>query len=94
MLSIIGVMNRCFEPKRWFRTCEFHLLMKALKNQIPMDLSIINELVEDTMGGTSGERYVIYLISLEKKFQEILHTEVALSPEVMNEVPYQSLSKY
>lgn len=54
MLSIIGVMNRCFEPKRWFRTCEFHLLMKALKNQIPMDLSIINELVEDTMGGTSG----------------------------------------
>lgn len=38
------------------------------------------------MGGTSGERYVIYLTSLEKKFLEILHTDVALNPEVMNEV--------
>lgn len=57
-------------------------------------LSVITELVEDSMGGTSGGIYAIYLTSLVKNLQEISNTEVSLVAKAMKEALYEGLFKY
>lgn len=57
-------------------------------------LSIITELVEDSMGGTSGGIYAIYLTSLVKNLQEVKDTSISLVARAMKEALYEGLFKY
>lgn len=57
-------------------------------------LSVITELVEDSMGGTSGGIYAIYLTSLVKNLQELPNTEIKSIAGAMKEALYDGLFKY
>lgn len=57
-------------------------------------LSVITEIVEDSMGGTSGGIYAIFLTSLVKHLQEAKSTDVALVATAMKGALYDGLFKY
>lgn len=57
-------------------------------------LSVITELVEDNMGGTSGGIYAIYLTSFVKHLQELEDVEIPLVAKAMELALYDGLFKY
>lgn len=57
-------------------------------------LSVITELVEDSMGGTSGGIYAIYLTSLVKNLQQLPNAEITSIANAMREALYEGLFKY
>lgn len=61
----------------------------------PVDtLSRITDVVEDSMGGTSGGIYAIYLTSLVKNLQACKDTEVSLIAGAMKDALYDGLFHY
>lgn len=57
-------------------------------------LSVITEIVEDSMGGTSGGIYAIYLTSLVKNLQELKSADVSLVANALKNALYDGLFKY
>lgn len=57
-------------------------------------LSVITEVVEDSMGGTSGGIYAIFLTSLVKNLQELDSSDVALIASALKNALYDGLFKY
>lgn len=78
-------------------------ITKALENGVISEsqlsdpctvLSIITEIVEDSMGGTSGGIYAIFLTSLTKHLQECSNTEISTVAQALQKALYDGLFHY
>ncbi|OBA24527.1 dihydroxyacetone kinase [Metschnikowia bicuspidata var. bicuspidata NRRL YB-4993] len=57
-------------------------------------LSVITEIVEDSMGGTSGGIYAIYLTSLVKNLLDLKNMDIKLVAQALKTALYDGLFKY
>lgn len=67
---------------------------KATLNDPVATLSTITEIVEDTMGGTSGGLYSIYLTALVKNLQKIDEISVTEVAKALSDALYNGLFQY
>lgn len=68
-------------------------LQKNLSDPVAT-LSVITEIVEDSMGGTSGGIYAIYLTSLVKNILDLKKADISQVSQAMKGALYDGLFKY